>query len=356
MLYYHRDRLGSVVATTAQGGADGAWYRYDPYGNPAGSYIGSAAVAADVESELGYTGGVRLSEGLLHLEARAYWSRLRRFVQPDNVDERRYSYVGGDPANGVDPTGHMVETRGPPVTIIVGKPDGGEIVTTVPTGGGGDGGAPSSPGGGEGVPTVTPTTPGSGVADNSSANQQAANAAIPGRGPQGERAQGPGGVGGGGASGSQRRRVQPLLSQSSSPALKSFEDHLKKCGPDMRDCIYGSAAGSPGPVVAAIAGANIVRLGQLGEATIRRYLYIGEKIATRVSGRLRIPDGINLLDSTLNEVKNVQYLAYTQQLKDFATIAALKGLDFVLYVRDGATLSGPLWEKVASGEIRLIFY
>jgi hypothetical protein len=138
--------------------------------------------------------------------------------------------------------------------------------------------------------------------------------------------------------------------------LKSFEDHLKKCGPDMRDCIYGSAAGSPGPVVAAIAGANIVRLGQLGEATIRRYLYIGEKIATRVSGRLRIPDGINLLDSTLNEVKNVQYLAYTQQLKDFATIAALKGLDFVLYVRDGATLSGPLWEKVASGEIRLIFY
>jgi hypothetical protein len=28
MLYYHRDRLGSVVATTAKGGADGAWYRY----------------------------------------------------------------------------------------------------------------------------------------------------------------------------------------------------------------------------------------------------------------------------------------------------------------------------------------
>ena len=32
-LYYHRDRLGSVVATTTAGGVKGAVYRYDTYGN-----------------------------------------------------------------------------------------------------------------------------------------------------------------------------------------------------------------------------------------------------------------------------------------------------------------------------------
>jgi hypothetical protein len=43
---------------------------------------------------------------MLHLQARVYWSRLRRFVQADNVDGRRYSYVAGDPVNARDPSGH----------------------------------------------------------------------------------------------------------------------------------------------------------------------------------------------------------------------------------------------------------
>ena len=121
-LYYHRDRLGSVVATTIAGGAVGAMYRYDVYGQlerTAGEGTANA-------SELGYTSGLRLSEGLLHLQARAYSARLRRFVQPDNVDGRRYSYANGDPVNRVDPSGHRaMNPAGPYNGSGLGCMDGG---------------------------------------------------------------------------------------------------------------------------------------------------------------------------------------------------------------------------------------
>ena len=101
VVYYHRDRLGSVVATTLEGGIPGANLRYDSYGNATEQNAVPAA-----EPEYGYTGGLRLSEGLVHLNARVYDPRLRRFLQADNIDGRRYTYAGGDPLNSVDPSGH----------------------------------------------------------------------------------------------------------------------------------------------------------------------------------------------------------------------------------------------------------
>jgi hypothetical protein len=43
------------------------------------------------------------------MNARTYSSLLRRFIQPDNVDYARYTYVNGDPVGFVDPTGHAAE-------------------------------------------------------------------------------------------------------------------------------------------------------------------------------------------------------------------------------------------------------
>jgi RHS repeat-associated protein len=103
ILYYHRDRLGSVVATSLAGGKPGASYRYTPYG----ALDVSQGVMAETESELGYTGARRLSGDLVNLNARVYDPRMRRFLQPDDVDIIRYTYVAGDPINRTDPTGHQ---------------------------------------------------------------------------------------------------------------------------------------------------------------------------------------------------------------------------------------------------------
>jgi len=106
VLYYHRDRQGSVVATSLGGGTPGADYRYDPYGRLAAS----AGVTAATASDLGYEDALTLTGGLLHLNARDYDPALRRFLQPDTVDPLRYTYVEGDPANRVDPSGLYYES------------------------------------------------------------------------------------------------------------------------------------------------------------------------------------------------------------------------------------------------------
>ena len=103
VIYYHRDPHGSVIATSQNGGYEGVAYRYTAFGD---SKIVSGTEADGSYSELGYSGALRLSDGVLHMEARDYWPLTRRFLQPDSIDIRRYSYAGGDPVNRFDPTGH----------------------------------------------------------------------------------------------------------------------------------------------------------------------------------------------------------------------------------------------------------
>ena len=88
----------------------------------------------------------------------------------------------------------------------------------------------------------------------------------------------------------------------------------------------------------------MVRLGQAGEAAVRKVAEIGDKIPIFVNGRDRIPDG--LTSSVLTEVKNVAYQGWTRQLKDYATHAQQQGLRFELWLRDGATPSKQLLQAV----------
>jgi RHS repeat-associated protein len=108
VLYYHRDRQGSVVATTTTGGVVGVQYRYGPYGE-FDKATGNETVAG---SDLGYTGGLRLTGGLIDLRARVYDPSFRRFLQADIVDPLRYTYTNGDPTNYVDPSGHLPKFYG----------------------------------------------------------------------------------------------------------------------------------------------------------------------------------------------------------------------------------------------------
>jgi len=105
---------------------------------------------------------------------------------------------------------------------------------------------------------------------------------------------------------------------------------------------------------AANGGANAVRLGQAGENAVRGAYQIGDKTPFNVLGRDRVADGMT--STTISEVKNVRYQAYTQQLKDYVTHSIDRGLRFDLYVRGGANptiLSPQLEEAVGLGQVTL---
>jgi hypothetical protein len=67
------------------------------------------------------------------------------------------------------------------------------------------------------------------------------------------------------------------------------------------------------------------------------------------SGGLRFPD--RLTDKTLEEVKNVKYLALTQQIRDYLAYAQANQLTFILHVHPETKYSGPLQDLIDTGEI-----
>jgi hypothetical protein len=68
----------------------------------------------------------------------------------------------------------------------------------------------------------------------------------------------------------------------------------------------------------------------------------------------RVADG--LAGKVIQEIKNVRYQAYTQQLRDYVQYATENGLTFELYLRAGTTMSDPLVRAVSAGTIRLLYY
>src|SRR5439155_26624295 len=94
------------------------------------------------------------------------------------------------------------------------------------------------------------------------------------------------------------------------------------------------------------------QLGRQGEEAVG---ITGPKVGIQIpgSGIIRFPD--RLTATTLTEVKNVQNLSFTRQIRDYSAYAQQNGLQFNLYVRPTTTLSGPLQNAVNSGQINLFF-
>jgi hypothetical protein len=84
-------------------------------------------------------------------------------------------------------------------------------------------------------------------------------------------------------------------------------------------------------------GRFAVELGQIGE---RLAGITPPKILVEIAGRIRIPDELTL--TILREIKNVQYLALTRQIRDYLQFAQDTGRILILEVRESTILSKPL--------------
>ena len=98
-----RDGLGSTAALAGGSEAPQTNYRYDPFG-------GSTEEGAPADNAWRFTGREDDQTGLLHYRARYMSPGSGRFASEDPIglaggDANLYAYVGGDPVNGVDPSG-----------------------------------------------------------------------------------------------------------------------------------------------------------------------------------------------------------------------------------------------------------
>jgi RHS repeat-associated protein len=117
-VYLHGDHLGSAVILTRGDDPEVERVVYGPFGAAVPPAAGQAASVP----ERGFT-GQRHEPGLALYDygARWYEPALGRFLQPDPLvgnpfdpqSLNRYSYVGNDPANRVDPTGMQAQDAVP---------------------------------------------------------------------------------------------------------------------------------------------------------------------------------------------------------------------------------------------------
>jgi hypothetical protein len=98
-------------------------------------------------------------------------------------------------------------------------------------------------------------------------------------------------------------------------------------------------------------GAGPVRVGQQGLDALGV-----TQNTTRIAlpgGGYRVPDILDEAAGVIGEVKNVQSLSYTSQLRDYVSYAQVNQLQFDLYVRGSTQLSGPLQQAIDDGFINL---
>jgi RHS repeat-associated protein len=119
--YWHKDHLGSIVASTNASLSVIERLAYEPFGKrrfPGGQFDPTGTIDAQ-STNRGFTGHEHL-DGLdfIHMNARVYDPDIGRFLSPDPTvpytdnpqSFNRYSYVMNNPLNRYDPTGFADES------------------------------------------------------------------------------------------------------------------------------------------------------------------------------------------------------------------------------------------------------
>jgi RHS repeat-associated protein len=319
--YYHLDALGSVRVVTDEFGAVVRRHDFFPFGE--------SDLPASGEDSLRFLGKEGDPEtGLSYLSARYYRSRTGRFttVDPGHVagnlfnpqSWNAYAYAFNNPATLMDPTGLEPDIPCPAPPCAYTHP----MITVTPLVWG-----PLSAGGpfpGGQLGNVFMEDVGSalswGIDLGSAGNASAGDA--------------PGTIPSSGAP-----PPAPPSGPPSPPPIEWTKVEVKM------GVIPPPVGRLPAGVVQAW------RLGRAGElaAGITKNT---QRIASLTgSAAYRIPDMLSEAQRLLVEVKNVGYLAYTTQVRDFALWAAQQNYAFELVVRPSTTLSGPLQQAVSSGSV-----
>jgi RHS repeat-associated protein len=122
--YWHKDHLGSLIATTNHVATVTGRYSYDPFGkrrvitgtyDPFGNVVVDWGVPAVAGADRGYTGHEHLDDvGVIHMNGRVFDPLVGRFMQADplvqdpgnlqNYD--RYAYCFNSPTTCTDPSGY----------------------------------------------------------------------------------------------------------------------------------------------------------------------------------------------------------------------------------------------------------
>lgn len=299
--YQHTDALGSPVLVTDGGRViQGVRTEYEPYGQ---------ILAGGVADRPNYTGHVADAQtGMDYMQQRYYDPTIGRFLSVDPVTAtsvggnfNRYWYANDNPYRFIDPDGRCTGSH------IENK----------------DGTCASSGG-------FTTMSGPQGSTKSQNRNVQRANQS------------------------SERTWVDRNIRErnwfTGEGSLTDVESLVDSVLPPLLNSPEGALAGG---LKFTGAGLLAVRLGIAGEDAVRAAYAIGGREFIYINGRLRLPDGLNRVAGTINEVKNVSYQAYTRQLRDYVDYARANGLQFNLFVRPGAQLSAPLEAAIKSGDITL---
>lgn len=346
VLFYVTDHLASTLLTVDATGKIQSRFLYLPFGD---------AVTSDgTPLHHRFTGGELDPTAFYALGARHYDPEVGRFLQPDTIvpdfadpqTHNRYAYALNNPVSLRDPTGRVGEGAGGGGGIPIPLPTEGFVDTLCAIFGGCDS---------EFEPAVIDVNYDVTVGESTIHIEGSVVPAVP-----------------------------LLLVDITNPHVEELRAQTRDAPGDVVDadngCIpledcnggdfdtsvvfgpldvlgfgrlvfLGIGRYAVGRLAAKTGGAAAVRLGRAGEDLVRAARDIGPKIRIWINGRGRIPDG--LTNTVLTEVKNVQSLSLTRQLRDFLDFAQKTGRRFDLYVRAETRLSGPLQDAIEQGKIYL---
>lgn len=119
--YFHRDRLGSMIAETDELGSIRKGYSFDAFGRPRDIDLADKSpltILAGYSTNRGFTDHEHLDESqLIHMNGRVYDYNLGRFLSVDpfiqdpgnSQSMNPYTYIMNNPLAGTDPSGYFSE-------------------------------------------------------------------------------------------------------------------------------------------------------------------------------------------------------------------------------------------------------
>ena len=297
----HTDWRGTVRGNSDTDGTMGGLAAYLPMG---GEWEIQGELLAESVAAWATHGGPD-ALGLIDMRARTYSPELGRFLQPDPVwgtvadpqSLNRYVYARGNGAKFTDPDGRCVPLC---LALVVGEAT--ELSLFV---------AGYFTGASIGLAA-------SGNFDDAQQSFELGQLAF--------------GVAAAGHTLQELNRMTPYGMLRSLPRLGNGYSSVAKAGPGVE---------SPGAK------------GRAGEARVGELLGLPKNVKPfTINGRTRLPDFDG--DPDLHEVKNVQYQAFTRQLRDYTDLARERGGELNVWLRSDAEVSGTLQKAFNNPDIPIV--